>query len=677
MLATAPPFAFYPDTNGTPLDNGSVYFGVANGNPETSPITVYWDAAGTQPASQPIKTYGGLLYRNGTPATVYASGDYSMTVRNKAGASVYYVASSASVSNDSGLQAQIDTLKSTQGPGQIGFDYSASYSTGTLGKLLQGLAVNVKAAPYNAKCDGSTDDTAAVNAALAANSLVYIPPGTCIVSSLSVPSGVTVFGAGSATIIKQKVASQFNHVFNCATRNGITIRDLTIDGNGNAQPSGEHMHGINLQDAQDCKVLNVTVHDCNGDCIYIASTTNSILTQRILVEGCTVYNLGRQGICVAEYGARKIKIVNNDGRVGTYVTTSTSHGNPIHLEIDTQPSVYVGDVTIQGNQISEAGITVGGNFSNLSIIGNTVRGSSVPTTGLFGLIALISPFEVTISGNVLVGDGVTALSGIYIQDAGASGAASVYNIVVTGNSIDKTGSHGIQFIGTAPGVPSLGRVIVSSNTVTSSVGNGIFFATPFPNIEVLDNIIDGTTSAGLGIQIQGCQNFLVGNNRIREFAGSYGIYLCTNSGVGAGPGQVFSNTITHSTPAGKAGVRVENEATNTRIVIRDNDLAGVATGTAIGASAVKCFAADNIVGNDALTGTFTMAAAASMVITNANTLAGAQITLIPTNAAAAVLMGSAKFLYATATTPGTSFTVQTANAAAAAGTETFAYRISA
>lgn len=72
-------------------------------------------------------------------------------------------------------------------------------------------------------------------------------------------------------------------------------------------------------------------------------------------------------------------------------------------------------------------------------------------------------------------------------------------------------------------------------------------------------------------------------------------------------------------------------------------------------------------------GTFTLGAAASTVVTQPLVMSTSDITLTPTNAAAATLMGSAKSLYISARTSGTSFTVATANAAAAAGTETFLY----
>lgn len=73
-------------------------------------------------------------------------------------------------------------------------------------------------------------------------------------------------------------------------------------------------------------------------------------------------------------------------------------------------------------------------------------------------------------------------------------------------------------------------------------------------------------------------------------------------------------------------------------------------------------------------GTFTMAASASKVVTDANVTTSSFIQFSPTNAAAGTLIGSTKSLYYT--TASGSFTVTTASGVAAAGTETFAYMVS-
>ena len=90
MLAISSPFSQFFDLDGSPLDAGRLYFGAVDQNPETSPIVVYWDAAGTQPAAQPIRTRNGYPVRSGTPAVIYVNGDYSITCRNARGELVGY-----------------------------------------------------------------------------------------------------------------------------------------------------------------------------------------------------------------------------------------------------------------------------------------------------------------------------------------------------------------------------------------------------------------------------------------------------------------------------------------------------------------------------------------------------------------------------------------------------------
>jgi hypothetical protein len=74
-------------------------------------------------------------------------------------------------------------------------------------------------------------------------------------------------------------------------------------------------------------------------------------------------------------------------------------------------------------------------------------------------------------------------------------------------------------------------------------------------------------------------------------------------------------------------------------------------------------------------GTLTLAAAASTTIQQTAVKSNSVIQLTPTNASAATLTGSAKSLYVSAISSGTSFTVTTASNASAAGTEVFLYTI--
>lgn len=55
------PFEYFTDTNGDPLDDGYIYVGVANLDPETNPISVFYDSALTIPVAQPIRTVAGAF----------------------------------------------------------------------------------------------------------------------------------------------------------------------------------------------------------------------------------------------------------------------------------------------------------------------------------------------------------------------------------------------------------------------------------------------------------------------------------------------------------------------------------------------------------------------------------------------------------------------------------------
>lgn len=74
-----------------------------------------------------------------------------------------------------------------------------------------------------------------------------------------------------------------------------------------------------------------------------------------------------------------------------------------------------------------------------------------------------------------------------------------------------------------------------------------------------------------------------------------------------------------------------------------------------------------------IAGSFTLPAAASLVVPQSLVTGTSKIFLQPTNAAAAALQGSAEQLYISAQSAGVSFTVATAGGGSAAGGETFDY----
>jgi hypothetical protein len=84
-----PPFPAFAGADGQPLENGYIWIGAVNLNPQTNPIAVYWDDAKTILAAQPIRTLAGYPVYQGTPSRFYVGSDYSIQVLDNKGSVIY------------------------------------------------------------------------------------------------------------------------------------------------------------------------------------------------------------------------------------------------------------------------------------------------------------------------------------------------------------------------------------------------------------------------------------------------------------------------------------------------------------------------------------------------------------------------------------------------------------
>lgn len=176
MTATqlAPPYPIWTDKDGSPLDNGFLYFGAQGQNPETNPIQVYYDSALTQPAAQPIRTLNGYAMRNGAPALIYANSAFSVTVRNKKQELVVYLSS---------FKWEVGDINTSQLIGQLDadrIDFTQDGAGAVLQTVQDKLEESVSVLDFGAVGDGVTDDTTAFTNAGAG---AYVPAGTYLVDT--------------------------------------------------------------------------------------------------------------------------------------------------------------------------------------------------------------------------------------------------------------------------------------------------------------------------------------------------------------------------------------------------------------------------------------------------------------------------------------------------------------
>tara|TARA_R110000868_G_scaffold273435_1_gene532649 strand:- start:45 stop:536 length:492 start_codon:yes stop_codon:yes gene_type:complete len=88
-IEVQPPYPAFAGADGQPLENGYIWIGAVNLNPQVNPITAYWDDAKTIAAVQPIRTLNGYPSYQGTPSRFYVGSDYSIQVLDSKGSVVY------------------------------------------------------------------------------------------------------------------------------------------------------------------------------------------------------------------------------------------------------------------------------------------------------------------------------------------------------------------------------------------------------------------------------------------------------------------------------------------------------------------------------------------------------------------------------------------------------------
>jgi hypothetical protein len=301
MYAIESPLALYTDTRtGHPLEGGNLYFGTVGLNPETNPITVYWDAAGTQPAAQPVRTIGGIPVRAGTPATLYVPSDYSLSVRDVFGRLLYTQGTSATWSIASAvasLAANIAALAGSAGAAAIGFIQAG---TGAVARTVQSkLRESVSVMDFGAKGDGVTDDSPAFTAALAwardNGKLITVPwtptyynlattvsfPGHTAnaVNATSINYGVRLLGLGGGGLSSRpKILGNIaGFLFNLSGSDlahvtySDTIENLDI---ANSAPPGTGVGGVKLGYVWDCTIKDCRIYS-NGINIDMGAWTMS------------------------------------------------------------------------------------------------------------------------------------------------------------------------------------------------------------------------------------------------------------------------------------------------------------------------------------------------------------------------------------------------------------------
>jgi polygalacturonase len=464
-LSIQPTYPIFTDIDGQPLDDGYIFIGVANLQPIGNPINVYWDAALTIPAAQPIRTISGYPANAGTPGRLYVNSDYSIQVQNKNGTLVYSAANGAS-----------DRFSSTQ----ISFIQAG---TGAVTRTVQNrLRDTISVKDFGAVGNGVIDDTPAIQAAVdAANAAgggdVYIPPGTYMINAsgnftgIRLKSNVTIVmddGAKLKAITSSSTDYRLvfiNHVSNVGVIGGeVEGERLTHIG-----VTGEQGHGIYLLPGTDVYIANVKVTNCWGDGIYIGDDS-----ENVIVENCYVENNRRNNISVT--GGVNITIRNTVAKNAN--GTSPEAGIDIEVEPnDTVRNVLIDNCEIYDN-VKDGIITEALNPLGAFVLENiTLQNNKIYSNGGSG----IKPSR---GSNLKINNNF-----IYNNDSGILDTAVATNLIIAENYIDsntteaaiRTFSNGAKIVNNIilnsaeNGISCYSQSsVIQGNRITGAAGVGIF-----------------------------------------------------------------------------------------------------------------------------------------------------------------------------------------------------------
>jgi hypothetical protein len=437
-------------------------------------------------------------------------------------------------------------------------------TTRALYDLLTDVFTNVKS--FGAVGDGTTDDTAAIAAAIDAlplnGGIIFFPPGTFkVTDEIDVDKPLTVIGSGRGITQIRATAlgankSIFHSTFGRFVCNGITFRGPTSAAFVSAE-GAIHVEGAQGARVEYTKITDIECYDFGEHGIRHTYCDFGH------VERCYVHNVGYGAIeflsCDTSYACNNLIDTVTPGASGD------AYGIYFTMNTPATDDRCVGWIcsgnTVYNIPIWEAYDTHGGTdgvFSN-NIAINCALGVSLAHAN-----SVYSPERITITGNVLQASGATTTN----RGIGVAGGTTqnALDIVISNNVLIGFGYDSGAANDGAIFVQDTEQCVITNNIIKSSYAIAILLYGDNNSFVVSDNNIAGinnseTWSAGIRIE-EPNQTGIISGNRINS-SNETGIHIDdTNDSVHFG----FNNIRTTGTEIvggafGGRGLMLNGEAT--------------------------------------------------------------------------------------------------------------------
>jgi hypothetical protein len=306
---------------------------------------------------------------------------------------------------------------------------------------------NVKAPPYNAKGDGLTDDTTAIQGAIntakgANGGIVFLPPGTYLVSSnLDFTSvglggkGVTFRGANMSPATSLKwIGSSGGTVILAKSVGYSTFEDFQIDGNSLASVGIDYTAQNSIGGSQanifrNIKIVNTIANTTTG-VVHVGSATNDQVSETTFdhvdvfvpaggngwyQEGSQTINLRYRNSLLSGAWNYGMKFVSGDVYVKDCDFQRQS-GFATVADIDVEPTADWVLLDHNYSELSTIGAPAyafpsGSRYWPTKIVQNAISWASASP---FTLIDYEQKGALTIRENSLYANGTTAIATVYV-----------------------------------------------------------------------------------------------------------------------------------------------------------------------------------------------------------------------------------------------------------------------
>jgi hypothetical protein len=418
-LMPEPRLQFF-DNSGRPLAGGRLYTYAAG---TTTPLATYTTSAGNVALPNPV-----VLDAAGRATVWLGAASYKIELRTSADVVLWTVDNVYDWGQI--LKADLASTASGKGAALIGYQ---SPAPGALASTVKAkLDQTVSVADYGAVCDGVTDTTSAIQAALTAAAgkvLTFNSGNTCVVGQLIVPSGTTLLGPGK---LKLKALANTDLLRNASFPNpgdtNIAIIGMDLDANAGNQ-SVIFSSAIHFSGVTGVRVEGSYIHDAQAHGVWLDDACFDFRVTGNRIKGLTVGS----GILI---GNTPPESASSRGVIANNTVSDAAAANGIFILGAKSLSTYGCDqIAITGNTITNAtdvAIEIGAGCQNITATGNTVFMDSTDYTG----IMVRSARNVVIAGNTVRGttSAVGPQDGYFFWGwSGGPDTTILENLTVTGN----------------------------------------------------------------------------------------------------------------------------------------------------------------------------------------------------------------------------------------------------